>query len=661
MSDLLEKIIEAKEIKGDEAAIEIAKYLNIENFDEVKLKGSCPFGHSDSTPSFIWDKKDKAFTCFSCSRRYSILDMYTEMEGSYIKGVERLLNEVGIPFNTKKSKITKEEHLQNYIFPREETNENKDKVIEYLGKRGISEKTIEYAGIKQDKHGNIVFEAHDIDGTLLSVKYRKSGRVRKGEPKMWYQKDSSNCPILYNVDKIDITKPLVVVEGHLDFLSVVESGFTNVVSIPNGAADTSWIEFNYEFLENFNEIILWFDNDGAGQNGLKNTIKRLGEYRCKVVKPSSDDENAVEAYYKQFSTKSTIRKTDANNILLACGKDRILQLINTAEELPVKNISYLMDEKATPVSELEKFPTGIKGIDDIVYGNIFPCLTIFSGYAGAGKSSLANISTIISAIENGEKVFIFSGELTGGQLSSWILSPLAGYNHIMKFSSAEYDKPFYNTTDQAESKIREFYRKNILIYNGEDSLETSSTDILNTMEVAYRKFGCRVFLIDNLMSISLEGDSADSKWESQKKFIIRLANFTNRYDVNVNLVAHPRKPSGGQTSSSTSVYDIAGSSDLGNICHRMFWVSRVKEEGLPDDIGKVKIEVVKDRPTQGGGQFCEAYYDKKTRRIYTNEAEKNKVYKWERELKQPINYPKFVTDRLICNLPDSNIVECDQF
>ena len=295
MSDLLEKIIEAKEIKGDEAAIEIAKYLNIENFDEVKLKGSCPFGHSDSTPSFIWDKKDKAFTCFSCSRRYSILDMYTEMEGSYIKGVERLLNEVGIPFNTKKSKITKEEHLQNYIFPREETNENKDKVIEYLGKRGISEKTIEYAGIKQDKHGNIVFEAHDIDGTLLSVKYRKSGRVRKGEPKMWYQKDSSNCPILYNVDKIDITKPLVVVEGHLDFLSVVESGFTNVVSIPNGAADTSWIEFNYEFLENFNEIILWFDNDGAGQNGLKNTIKRLGEYRCKVVKPSSDDENAVEA------------------------------------------------------------------------------------------------------------------------------------------------------------------------------------------------------------------------------------------------------------------------------------------------------------------------------------------------------------------------------
>ena len=987
--DLLEKIIEAKEIKGDDSALEIAKHLNVQNYDEVKMKGSCPFGHSDSNPSFIWDKKSKCFTCFSCGKRYSILDMYTEMEGSYLAGIKRLFKETNIAYNFKGQKISKEEYLLNYKYPKEETNSKIDKVAEYLGKRGISENTINYLGVKQDKYGNIVFESRDIDGTLLCVKYRKSGKVKSGEPKMWYQKDASNCPILWNVEKIDLTKPLAIVEGHIDVMSVVEAGWTNVVTIPNGASDTSWIQFNYDFLENFNEIILWFDNDSAGRNGLNNTIKRLGEYRCKIITPEQSDEDAIEKYYQQYNEDLHIRKTDANNILLACGKDRIIQLINTAEEIPVKNITYLMDADPSSIEDLEKFPTGIKGIDDMLYGNIFPSLVIYSGSAGcvdcdteffdgtkwkriaeyqpgdkvlqynedgtailvepeqyhkypaeylwhfvtkhgidqclsdehnvvyiprrsneikidklsnimskynshkegfsgrfittfsysgkgidltdpeiklmcavicdgsflkdspyskrcrfhikkdrkkielrkifdecnieyyekqstvegytdfvvyvprrekefsdywyncnqhqlqlicdnilkwdghignvklfytnntktrdfvqfafsacgyrtniiygdragtikttkdnkeiitrhdmyiltitqksflslrvkekegnnlfkqyktldgfkycftvpshmwvmrrngriavtgnSGKSSLANIATVISAIEHGEKAFVYSGELAPSQLSDWILSPLAGYNHIMEFKSEEYERSFFRVTDQAESNIRKFYRSNILLYNDNGSLETSSNDIFNAMEVAYKKFGCRVFLIDNLMSLSLEGDSADSKWEAQKKFIVKLANFTNKYGVNVNLVAHPRKPSGGQNINDANVYSLSGSSDLGNICHRMLWVSRIKEETLPPDIGKVKIEVVKDRPTQSGGMSCEAFYDKKTRRIYTNDEEKIKMYKWESELKKPIEYPPFVTERLIKNKKYESVEECDQF
>ena len=964
--DLLEKIIEAKEIKGDDSALEIAKHLNVQNYDEVKMKGSCPFGHSDSNPSFIWDKKSKCFTCFSCGKRYSILDMYTEMEGSYLAGIKRLFKETNIAYNFKGQKISKEEYLLNYKYPKEETNSKIDKVAEYLGKRGISENTINYLGVKQDKYGNIVFESRDIDGTLLCVKYRKSEKVKSGEPKMWYQKDASNCPILWNVEKIDLTRPLVITEGecfsgdtevltpdgwvrldkynnqsvmqvhedmsgdfvipyayinhdydgdmyyrdnkmsklavtanhnmvyidykgrlvkrkacempknigsgyiptainyngpgiplsndqialyiavcadctidqgvnfrhsrfgvkkdrkyirmkgildrlgieyfdnpnakdgykyigfrtpdwindkripqewvylatieqkkfimneivewdgnhvvnrnqtefnsailrdceviqqiavtsgvsssiykkedkygiryranmlhsknHVNFqdgwdrierytgkiycvtvptgmilvrykgkvsvcgncdtLAIVEAGYNNVVSIPHGSADTSWIQFNYDFLENFNEIILWFDNDSAGINGLNNTIKRLGEYRCKIITPEQSDEDSVEKYYQQFNNEIHIRKTDANNILLACGKERIIQLINTAEDIPIKNITYLMDAKSQSIEDMEKFPTGIKGIDDMIYGNIFPCFTVYSGLAGSGKSSLTGISTVISSLENGEKVFIYSGELSDGQLADWILSPLAGYNNIMEFKSEMYDRPFYRITDQAEEKIRQYYRKNILLYTGGDALETSSSDILNAMEIAYRKFGCRVFLIDNLMSISLEGIDSDSKWDAQKKFIIQLANFTNKYEVNVNLVAHPRKPNSSVAQTSASTYDISGASEIGNLCHRMLWVSRIKEETLPPDIGKVKIEVVKDRPTQSGGMSCEAFYDKKTRRIYTNDEEKIKMYKWESELKKPIEYPPFVTERLIKNRKYESVEECDQF
>lgn len=960
--ELYEKINEAKEIKGDDVAVEIAEYLHAKNIDTNKLKASCPW-HEDSTPSFIWNRKNKCWRCFGkCARNYSILDMYIDIEGTFIKAVKRLFKETGIEYNFSNEDYNND-IFKNYVYPKEETGTDLSNVINYLSKRGISEHTIRYANVKQDKYGNIAFECRDVNNKLLAVKYRKAGHVKKNEPKMWWQRDSSMCPILYNVSKIDITKPLVIVEGFIDALAVIESGYNNVVSIPGGANDTSYIEFNYDFLENFDNIILWYDNDGAGQDGLNKAVKRLGEYRCKIVKPDSDDEDSVEAMYANINPNTHIRKTDANNVLLACGKERIIQLINNAEEIPIKNISYLMDEESKSIADIEKFPTLIKGIDDIMYGNLFPCLTIYSGLAGcvdadteffnglkwkkiseynendcvleydegtdrailskpieyvklrcdklhqvyddknnnimclsdehnvmwfddkysahktkfskfeklinskdnfnskikstfryngsgislnnnelelyvilksrmlnlnednntitfrvnnnnemfytncilknlyieskinyseklnchtveikipkfynnyfnlyncsdvqsaviknivfnfsehvdnnyyfcsnnekiidlvqfilleigymatiksdknndnkilvisdkyceenkyynlknpkvkevttkdgykycftmprgtlilrkngnvfvtynSGKSSLTGISTVISALEANEKIFIFSGELSAGQLADWILSPLAGYNHIMEFKNDSYDRSFYRITDQAESKIREYYRKNILLYNSEDALETSATDLLNTMEVAYKKFGCRVFLIDNLMSLSLDGDDADGIWTAQKKFTIKLANFTRKYEVNVNLVAHPRKPSSNTSSTGASIYDISGASELGNLCHRMIWVSRIKDDSLPPDIGKIKIEAVKDRPTQSGGQYCEAFYDKKTRRIYTNNEEKMRVYSWEKDFN--VSYNPYVENRLICNINYNSVEE----
>ena len=168
--------------------------------------------------------------------------------------------------------------------------------------------------------------------------------------------------------KLDYTKPLLCVEGHFDCLSAIEAGYTNVCSIPDGANNVQWIEFNFDFLENFNTIILWFDNDSAGEEGLKKTVSRLGEYKCKIVKPKPDDEDKVEEYYTSHGREG-IRKTDANNILLACGKERVIDLINRAEEVPVKNLKNLMDCENQDLKDIEKTSTGLDELDKILYGN----------------------------------------------------------------------------------------------------------------------------------------------------------------------------------------------------------------------------------------------------------------------------------------------------
>lgn len=620
--DLLDKIIKAKEILGDDIAITIAEYLHIEKFDKHTLKGCCPF-HKENTPSFIWNKKDKYFKCFSCSRTYGILDMYTETEGSYQSALKRLFKEAGIEDKFSLNN-NNEDYFENYKFPKEETNIDRSRVGAYMAKRGISKKTLDYAGIKQDQHGNVVFELRDFDNRLLAVKYRQSRAVPKGQAKMWWQKNADSCPSLFNLQNIDITQPLCICEGYGDCLSIIEAGYRNVVSIPSGATDLNWIEFNWDILEQIPEFILWFDNDRAGETGRTQTQQRLGEYRCKLVRPSQDDIAAVRAFYEPYGT--IIEKTDANNILVSCGSQRILDLISQAEEIPSKKLKYLMDCEIESIKDLEKFSTGIKKIDDILYGNIMGNFTIFSARAGDGKSSLANIMSLIAGMENGYKVFVFSGELGVGQLADWIISPLAGSNHIIE-SKSNSQRNYYSVTEQAKKEIRDYYKKNIIVYNDDNALDVSGSSIIQAMEEAYKRNGCRVFLIDNLMCISMEQQNQqDDKWDTQKQFIIRLMNFTKKYNVSTNLIVHPRKMNAGTEVTTDSLY---GSSNVSNLCHRLLWLQRLKPE---ESSYNMVLTVIKDRYTQSAGKKCELYYDERTRRIYSDLDELKRKYSWEKQV-----------------------------
>lgn len=454
----------------------------------------------------------------------------------------------------------------------------------------------------------------------------------------------------------------ITVTGNCDALSIIESGYNNVCSIPNGAGSISWIEFNFDFLENFDKYILYFDNDTAGQEGLNKVISRLGEYKCKIVKPTVEDENKVEEYYSSHG-RMGIRKTDANNILIACGKERVIDLINRAEEVPVKNLKYLMDCENQDLKDIEKTSTGLDGLDKILYGNLKGCLTIYTGLAGSGKSSLCNLTSVIAPIEAGKKVFIFSGELSEGQLLNWIMSPLAGINNTVVWDNNGGRKGFSVTTE-AEQAIRQYYHDDIILYSDVNELETNEDSLLQAMEIAYRKYNCEYFLIDNLMSISFDNTS-DSIYENQKKYFIKLMNFVNQYQVTVSCIVHPRKSQNGDNK--LDVYSLNGSSNLSNLCHRLIAVSRLHddEEGY-----SMEVEIIKDRPSQAAGQTCKLMYDYCTRRIYSTNDELKHEFNWELNFNH--NYSGRVKDNLIVNrrdvldtIPKVNIfnpdTDCDQY
>lgn len=622
MSDILDKIIEAKEKMGDNAIEKIVKHYNLENYNPERKSASCPF-HTDKTPSLIWNDKDKAFKCFSCSRRISILDMYIDTEGSYSKAVKRLCNETGVNIDTKSIERNKDDYFVNYKYPKPEQNKTRDIVDQYCAKRGISKETLNYMGVKQDPHGNVTFEFHDLDGELVCKKYRLSKTPKNGMPKMWWDKDSDKCPVLYNIDKVDITKPVVITEGMFDTLSVFESGYTNVVSIPGGAEDSNWIDFNYEFLENIENFILWFDNDKAGQDGLKKVVSRLGEYRCKIVKPSKEDEDAVEKYYKAFNESLSVRKTDANNILLALGKDRVLSLINSAEEIPVENVVDLMTAEEFDIEKIGYIPTGIAELDKQLYGFIDGSLNIWTAFSGVGKTTLISQCCVLEAIDKGENVFWFNAESTTAQMLNWILSQAAGRQHMVEYKRND-GFSYYKPTPQAIEEIKKYYMNKIFVYD--NLLLSSAKDVLDKMKYMYKKKGTKVFVLDNWLCLNFRGVSDAEITGIQVDFMNELIHFAKKNGLEIHLVAHPRKP---QANMPLTEYDILGSSNIVNMADRIYGLEKVWDDDLKNAGFDRQFTIFKDRILGVKGQRIGLKYDRVTRRLYSATDDKYKRYSWD--------------------------------
>ena len=384
MADLLDKIKEAEKMLGnEEQAIEIAKLMNLRNFDEEKLTGSSPFS-SDSNPSFIWNKKDLCYHDFSNGGNYSIINAYMyAYDETYAQALKRLFDRCHIEFDFKRGfGYDERESLENYKFPIDDSVEDNSNAIAYLKKRGFTEETIKFFDIGQTKKGDVQFKLKDINGRLVGVKYRHAHAVKHGESKYWWQGDCSPCYSLFNINHIDITQPLTICEGYLDAMAIWQSGNHNVVSIPGGATDLNWIKYNFDFLEKFKKIILWLDNDTAGEEGTKKIVQKLGEYRCYIVESPDYAQEAVEEYYKQFNQEKPIRKTDANNVMIAIDGSAVLKMIADAKAVENPRVKHLFDYEEMQLQNVPNISFGIKALNKVLYGNFQNTLTLITGTAG---------------------------------------------------------------------------------------------------------------------------------------------------------------------------------------------------------------------------------------------------------------------------------------
>ncbi len=434
---------------------------------------------------------------------------------------------------------------REYKYPHEEKITDKPKVVEYLGKRKISKDVIDYLDIREDSIGNCVFNFYDTNDVLTLVKYRPAKTVPKhtGQPKTWCQKGADTSNLLFNMNRINTSKPLLITEGEIDCASAIEASYLNTVSVPFGAGNFKWIEENWDWLNQFESVIIWSDNDETGLKMRKECIYRLGTWRTKYI--------AIPPYFEKNGKQIPIK--DINECLQIGGKEFVMKLISDARDVPIASVIDYSDIEELDISQMDGVKTGIKPLDDTLMKLFYGTLTVLSGRPGAGKTSIVD-QTIAHTINEDKSVFLFSKEMPERMTANWLNAILAGRRNMIERTSKDGRKYFAIPAD-VQNKMREYYRTRLFIYRDNEPNDVDS--VMKSAEDNVRKNGCKLVVLDNLMMIDLKCSETD-KNTAQTNLINRLIKFSIKFNVAVILIAHPRKTQ--DMNSDIDMYDISGTS-----------------------------------------------------------------------------------------------------
>lgn len=615
---LIEKtdIEKAKDKLGDNNAFLMAELLELENFDDKNLKACCPY-HNEDTASFIYNKKNKTFHCFGCNKTVDIIDILMEKGNTFLEAAKYLFEKAGVEYSFGEKDVRTR---HNYRYPHEEPINEKEHVVDYLGKRGISKNVIDYLDIREDSHGNGVFNFYDTNDVLTMVKYRPARTVEKhsGQPKTWCQKDADTSALLFNMNRVNTSKPLLITEGEIDCASAIEAGYINTVSVPLGAGNLHWIEENWDWLNNFESIIIWSDNDEAGIKMRKECIYRLGTWRTKYI-------STPEFFEKENGKRVPLK--DINDCLQVGGKEFVMNLISEAKDVPVKSVVDYSEIEELDISQMDGVKIGIKPLDDELLKIFYGTLTVLSGRPGSGKTSIID-QTIARTIDDGSPVFLFSKEMPERMSANWFNTIIAGRRNMVERTSRD-NRKYYIVPQAIQKKMQSHYNKKLFIYRDDEPNDVDS--VLKSAEECVRKFGCKLIVLDNLMMIDLNCSESD-KNTAQTNLINALIKFAAKFNVAVVLIAHPRKTQ--DTNSDIEMYDISGTSNIINLAMRSIGLRRVSKKEKNDPKSKwhnydVVLTVIKDRLLGKADFQMGLWYDLTSRRFYTDYDEYDAKFAWD--------------------------------
>ena len=454
---------------------------------------------------------------------------------------------------------------------------------EWFANRGISRETVDKMRITEGTEmmppgqggdawgyaGTIQFNYYMGD-EKVNVKYRtrdKRFRMVQGAQL-----------IPYNADAIFGQKECVITEGEMDALSFIEIGIENVVSVPNGASNTAWIDdFFDSHFDDKETIYLAVDTDVAGVRMRDELLRRFGAERCKVLTYGrwTDDAGAVHEC------------KDANEELMHNGADALRACLTNAPETKISGVftfdDYRARYKKLREEGLQKGKTiGFPLFDEAISFET-KRLCIVTGIPSSGKSEFIDMIVVMLNLRYGWRVAYFSPE-----------------NFPMEYHASKITKKLtgkrFNTTDMTEAEDDEATERINDDFSWIDPENYKIDTILDRARAIVRRRGIKILVIDPYNRIEdAYGDGSETRHVS--RILDRLTDFAHRNDVLVILMAHPKKMGRDEKgmTEKPNMYDISGSAtfydkaDYGIIVHRHKDTANESNNYTEVDVAKVKF------------------------------------------------------------------------
>ena len=462
--------------------------------------------------------------------------------------------------------------------------------------RNISEDTCKKFGVtvKMDNMGTITnhyYPYHDIQGAKIATKTRYT--KLKEFSIQGNTKDSG----LFGQHLFSKNKYCIVTEGELDALSSYQmmlkgNYHTPVVSIKNGISSAvKDIKNSLEWLENnFDNVIINFDNDEHGIDGAMKVAELFSPGKCKIMhlpegfKDASDclSKNKIQIYNKTFWDAKVF------------APDGII------------NANILFDEVAKPITKsFVQYP--FEGLNKITYGLRPAELVTFTAGSGLGKTQVMRevVHHIIKSTK--DNIGLLMLEETPVITSKGLMSVEANQRlHLPDVHVSKEEMKTYFDATVGTGRVFMF-----------DHFGSNSIDnIVSRVRFLAKGLDCKYIVIDHISIIVSDQQHGDER-RALDEIMTRLRTLVQETGVSMIVVSHLRRPDGKghEEGAATSLSQLRGSASIGQLSDMVIGLERDAQNDDPDIRNTTRIRVLKNRFSGITGPCCDLKYDIDTGRL----------------------------------------------
>ena len=445
-------------------------------------------------------------------------------------------------------------------------------------------------GFGADKHGNLVQVANyfDKEKQLVGQKLRYANKDFKfiGDAK---------ASLMFGQSLWGNTgKKLVITEGEIDALSYATAtdGKYPVVSLKNGAgAAKKEIAQHIDWINGYEEVYLWFDNDDAGREAVNDVVHLIPADKLRIIRHPD---------YK-----------DANEVLCYKGKAGVLNAFYNAERYKPDDIVTpldLIDIVAEPINV--GFSYAYEALTRLLYGRRFGEVVTVGAGVSVGKTDFV-MTQVAHDIAQGWKVATFMLEQSVKETVLRVAGKVDGKHYHLPDASPDEAK-LKKTVGDMHGKLFMF-----------DNFGANSWEVIRE-KIRYMKYNyeCRIFYIDNLTA--LNAHAADER-RNLDGLMAEVATLAKELDIWIMLVSHlnpPKKGASHESGGKTEQNQFTGSRAIMRWSYAMLGIERNTLAEDADERNKGLVRVLKDRFSGSAtGRTVGFYYDRDTGLVHETEAD----------------------------------------